>query len=50
MKKMFKSLIFVPFITLVGCSYVATTSKEGPNPVKEETKTFLHFAMHSSDE
>ena len=43
MKKIFKYLVFIPFIALVGCSYVSRTSKEGPEPFKEETKTFIHL-------
>lgn len=49
MKKIFKGLVFIPFITFMGCSLVTKSYKEGPEPFKEEKKMELHFGPSPSD-
>ena len=49
MKKIFKSLVFIPFIGLTACSYVSKSYKEGPEAMKEETRTFIHFGTSPAD-
>ncbi len=48
MKKLCKYLIFLPIITLCGCSMTTKMSKEGPEPFKETRDVNIHIGTSPS--
>lgn len=49
MKKLSKFLIILPIILLTGCSITKSSSKAGPNSLKEQSKIDIRFGTSHSD-